>query len=319
MIIHWICLHLKVIERTAVDHPHHTLFILFALANAEKDAKYLTTGRKNTTTSRLTRNNTKEAGSEFTEVSDVIRGTTRTIWRYLYYLSMITWAYSEKPECPKRKSKLAFRWLVRMLDHRGAGNAWAYRYCILRGMKCSRNGLTNVSEDMFEFKSFCRSEPTDVSWQFDMIWQFELISLLSAISALVLNSLTLSHLNKVVIVINTWWCSEQNATNEEFSIKRKPAILHANIRAKLLPSGPLAPSPREIFFSGFPGKTPVEKKFGFCLLLQIARKLVKRTREVNQNAYVAWLFNGWFIFYGACAKFKPTCIRGIEWKQRRWQ
>lgn len=57
----------EVIERTAVDHPHHTLFILFALANAEKDAKYLTTGRKNTTTSRLTRNNTKEAGSEFTE------------------------------------------------------------------------------------------------------------------------------------------------------------------------------------------------------------------------------------------------------------
>ena len=56
------------IERTAVDHPHHTLFILFALANAEKDNKYLTGGKKNATASRLTRNNSKEASSGFTEV-----------------------------------------------------------------------------------------------------------------------------------------------------------------------------------------------------------------------------------------------------------
>ncbi|XP_074626555.1 serine-protein kinase ATM-like isoform X2 [Acropora palmata] len=57
----------EVIERTAVDHPHHTLFILFALANAEKDTKYLTTGRKNAASSRLTRRNSKEASSGFTE------------------------------------------------------------------------------------------------------------------------------------------------------------------------------------------------------------------------------------------------------------
>ena len=58
----------QLIERTAVDHPHHTLFILFALANAEKDNKYLTGGKKNATASRLTRNNSKEASSGFTEV-----------------------------------------------------------------------------------------------------------------------------------------------------------------------------------------------------------------------------------------------------------
>ncbi|CAH3032263.1 unnamed protein product [Porites lobata] len=57
----------ELIERTAVDHPHHTLFILFALANAEKDNKYLTGGKKTATASRLTRNNSKEASSGFTE------------------------------------------------------------------------------------------------------------------------------------------------------------------------------------------------------------------------------------------------------------
>lgn len=60
---------LQLIERTAVDHPHHTLFILLALANAEKDDKYLTAGKKNT--SRLTRNNSKGGAKGFTEVSDV--------------------------------------------------------------------------------------------------------------------------------------------------------------------------------------------------------------------------------------------------------
>lgn len=55
----------ELIERTAVDHPHHTLFILLALANAEKDDKYLTAGKKNT--SRLTRNNSKGGAKGFTE------------------------------------------------------------------------------------------------------------------------------------------------------------------------------------------------------------------------------------------------------------
>ena len=53
-----------------MDHPHHTLFILLALANAEKDDKYLTAGKKNT--ARLTRNNSKVEAKGFTEVSDVI-------------------------------------------------------------------------------------------------------------------------------------------------------------------------------------------------------------------------------------------------------
>jgi len=55
----------ELIERTAVDHPHHTLFILLALANAEKDDKYLTAGKKNT--ARLTRNNSKVEAKGFTE------------------------------------------------------------------------------------------------------------------------------------------------------------------------------------------------------------------------------------------------------------
>jgi len=59
----------QLIERTAVDHPHHTLFILLALANAEKDDKYLTAGKKNT--SRLTRNNSKGGAKGFTEVSNL--------------------------------------------------------------------------------------------------------------------------------------------------------------------------------------------------------------------------------------------------------
>lgn len=53
-----------------MDHPHHTLFILLALANAEKDDKYLTAGKKNTA-SRLTRNNSKGGAKGFTEVSDL--------------------------------------------------------------------------------------------------------------------------------------------------------------------------------------------------------------------------------------------------------
>lgn len=74
---------LQLIERTAVDHPHHTLFILFALANAEKDNKYLTGGKKNATASRLTRNNSKEACSGFTEV---FWSTSSTISVSLFYI-----------------------------------------------------------------------------------------------------------------------------------------------------------------------------------------------------------------------------------------
>ena len=73
----------QLIERTAVDHPHHTLFILFALANAEKDSKYLTGGKKNATASRLTRNNSKEASSGFTEV---FWSTCITISVRLFYI-----------------------------------------------------------------------------------------------------------------------------------------------------------------------------------------------------------------------------------------
>ena len=57
----------QLIERAAVDHPHHTLFILLALANAEKDEKYINTGKRNGT-SRLARNHSKGTKG-FTEVS----------------------------------------------------------------------------------------------------------------------------------------------------------------------------------------------------------------------------------------------------------
>ena len=53
-----------------MDHPHHTLFILFALANAEKDDKYLTAGKKNAA-SRVTRNNSRGGAKGFTEVSEL--------------------------------------------------------------------------------------------------------------------------------------------------------------------------------------------------------------------------------------------------------
>ena len=33
---------LKVIERTCLDHPHHSVFMLMALAHADKDAEYST-------------------------------------------------------------------------------------------------------------------------------------------------------------------------------------------------------------------------------------------------------------------------------------
>ena len=35
---------LQLIERTVVDHPHHTLFIILALANAAKDEEALGRG-----------------------------------------------------------------------------------------------------------------------------------------------------------------------------------------------------------------------------------------------------------------------------------
>ena len=57
----------QLIERAAVDHPHHTLFILLALANAEKDEKYIHTGKRNGT-SRLARNHSKGTKG-FAEVS----------------------------------------------------------------------------------------------------------------------------------------------------------------------------------------------------------------------------------------------------------
>ena len=68
----------QLIERTAVDHPHHTLFILFALANAEKDDKYLTAGKKNAA-SKLTRNNSKGGAKGFTEVFNL---------SYYFYMSL---------------------------------------------------------------------------------------------------------------------------------------------------------------------------------------------------------------------------------------
>ena len=67
------CFHFyQIIERTAIDHPHHTMFILLALANAEKDNKFLGEGRREATTSRLTRNSSKGTKGVVDEVSSLI-------------------------------------------------------------------------------------------------------------------------------------------------------------------------------------------------------------------------------------------------------
>ena len=82
----------QLIERAAVDHPHHTLFILLALANAEKDEKYIHTGKRNGT-SRLARNHSKGTKG-FTEVS-YLRSFFSILWNALV-LALINGWYKKR-------------------------------------------------------------------------------------------------------------------------------------------------------------------------------------------------------------------------------
>ncbi|EDO36404.1 predicted protein [Nematostella vectensis] len=50
----------QLIERTCVDHPHHTLLILIALVNADRDREYTAPSRRNGRDSRASRNASKE-------------------------------------------------------------------------------------------------------------------------------------------------------------------------------------------------------------------------------------------------------------------
>lgn len=89
-----------------MDHPHHTLFILLALANAEKDDKYLTAGKKNTT--RLTRNNSKVEAKGFTEVSDVIWCFESSLEWTKSLLTLSKFQDLMKKTDPKENSKFCF-------------------------------------------------------------------------------------------------------------------------------------------------------------------------------------------------------------------
>ena len=82
---------LQIIERTALDHPHHTLFILLALANADKDEKYLS-GTRKAATSRLTRKPSKgvvEMVSKVVPVFTPLWGGSRgeSVHREVMYIS----------------------------------------------------------------------------------------------------------------------------------------------------------------------------------------------------------------------------------------
>ncbi|KAL3883922.1 hypothetical protein ACJMK2_030148 [Sinanodonta woodiana] len=54
----------KIIESTAIDHPHHTLFCIMALANASRDTEILQQGRSSKRTGRLSKSQSEPEQTE---------------------------------------------------------------------------------------------------------------------------------------------------------------------------------------------------------------------------------------------------------------
>ncbi|KAK3593829.1 hypothetical protein CHS0354_011431 [Potamilus streckersoni] len=54
----------KIIESTAIDHPHHTLFCILALANASRDTEMLQQGRSSKRTGRLSKSQSEPEQTE---------------------------------------------------------------------------------------------------------------------------------------------------------------------------------------------------------------------------------------------------------------
>jgi len=54
----------QLLYETCVSHPHHTLYCVLALANANRDAELLQQGRANKRTSRLSKSQPETAVEE---------------------------------------------------------------------------------------------------------------------------------------------------------------------------------------------------------------------------------------------------------------
>ena len=86
---------LQILERVAVDHPHHTLWVLLALAHANKDEEILTQGQSVKRRGRLA---TGKNASLETEVGWLVHSYMMIMMINFFYCA----PFCKSPECWER-------------------------------------------------------------------------------------------------------------------------------------------------------------------------------------------------------------------------